>query len=113
MENGEDKKYLPVKLKKGGEASGSSLVDTGELKLLAEYVDNLLNRAAEEILDGSIECSPYYKNDNDNACLYCEYHPVCTFDEASGDRRSFARKIKPSDVWEELKNPKFGTQNAE
>jgi ATP-dependent helicase/nuclease subunit B len=99
MENGESKKYLPIKYTKDGVAAGDSLVSATQVALLSEHVANMLRGASLEILDGSIDCSPYYKNDADNACMYCEYHPVCGFDESLGDKRKFVRKLKTDEVW--------------
>jgi ATP-dependent helicase/nuclease subunit B len=102
MEAGEEKKYLPVKLTKEGAISGDSLVTTKQIEVLSEHVDRMLRGAAGEILEGGIECRPYYKSDKDNACLYCEYRSVCGFDEESGDRRRFIRKLKPAEAWGQL-----------
>ena len=102
MENGGEKRYLPVKLTKESGVTGDSLVSGAQMGLLSKHVGNMLSAAASEILGGSIECRPYYKNENDNACLYCEYHSVCSFDEEAGDRRRFVRKMKPAEIWETL-----------
>ena len=104
MENGAEKKYLPVKYAKDGSATGDSLATSEQISLLSTHVNNMLRRAAEEILDGSIDCKPYYKNINDNACRYCEYSTVCAFDEDMGDRRRFIPKMRAADVWEALEN---------
>ena len=102
MENGDAKTYLPVSVKKGG-ITGDSLVSPDQITLLSAHIIHMLRRAAGDILGGRIECIPYYKSEDSNACLYCEYRAVCAFDENSGDRRRFARKMKTSEVWEELK----------
>jgi len=102
MENGDEKKYLPVKLNKDGDITGDSLVTPEQIALLSKHISQMLCRAAGEILGGSIECSPYYKNINDNACMYCEYSAVCCFDEDEGDRRKFVPKMKAADFWERI-----------
>ena len=101
MENGDEKKYLPVKAAKD-EISGESLVSREQIGLLSGYIGYMLNRAAGNILSGTIECMPYYKNEDNNACLYCEYHAVCAFDENAGDRRRFVRAMKTGEVWETM-----------
>jgi ATP-dependent helicase/nuclease subunit B len=103
MENGESKKFLPIQKTKDGAAAGDSLVTSEQLSLLSEYIGSMLRGASGDILDGAIECSPYYKSAADNACIYCEYHSVCTFDEKLGDRRKFAHKLKPDEVWGALR----------
>ena len=101
MENGEEKKYLPVRLTKNG-ITGDSLVTPNQVATLSEHVFHMLQRAASDISNGKIDCIPYYKSPEDNACLYCEYHAVCAFDESSGDRRRLAWQLKARQVWEEL-----------
>jgi len=102
MENSEVKRYLPVKQSKTGDITGDSLVSREQIGLLSMHVEKMLSGAVEEILSGGIECSPYYKSDNDNACLYCEFHTICAFDEGLGDKRRFIRKMKTGEVWEKL-----------
>ena len=102
MENSDIKKFLPVKQSKDGGLKGDSLVNTRQIACLSEHIDMMLTRAADEILNGRIECYPYYKNDNDNACLYCQYKTICGFDEDCGDKRNFARNMSAGEVWEEL-----------
>ena len=101
MENGGENKYLPIKVTSSGVA-GDSLVDEDQIALLSEYVEHMLSLAAEEILSGRIECNPYYKSKEKNACLYCEYHAICAFDENAGDKRRYYSKMKTSEVWEAL-----------
>ena len=102
MEGSDEKKYLPVKTLKDGSLGGDSLVSAKQIVLLSQHVGHMMRSAAESILSGSIECSPYYKNPADNACLYCEYHAVCGFDEESGDKRRFMQKLNAGEVWEKL-----------
>ena len=104
MENSGDKKYLPVKTSKDGAMSGESLVSTGQVEILSNHVNKMLQRASDDILSGGIECSPYYKSDNDNACLYCEYHAVCGFDESAGGRRRYVPAMKANEVWEAMRS---------
>ena len=99
MENGPEKKYLPVKTLKDGSFSGNSLISEGQIELLSDHVENMMRRAVGEILCGVIDCKPYYKNDRENACNFCDYRAVCRFDEDSGDRPGYARKLKAGEVW--------------
>jgi ATP-dependent helicase/nuclease subunit B len=101
MENG-DKKYLPVKYTKDGDLKGDNLVSAEQVGRLSAHVSHMLRSAVAEILGGGIECIPYYKNTMDNACLYCQYRAICRFDEDTGDRPRFARKMKTDEVWDAL-----------
>jgi len=103
MEKGEIKRFLPVKNDtKSGGFTGDGLVNAKQVEMITNYVKHLQSLATKEILDGDIECDPYYKGDSDNACLYCEYHTVCCFDETTGDKRRFIRKLKPSEIWDTM-----------
>jgi ATP-dependent helicase/nuclease subunit B len=99
MESGENKKYLPVKYDKDGIAKGDSLVNSQQTELLSKHVENMLFKAAREILGGEIKRSPHYKSADDNTCRYCEYHSICGFDEDMGDRRRFVQKVSTEEVW--------------
>jgi ATP-dependent helicase/nuclease subunit B len=102
MEYGEEKNYLPVKLSKDSLFTGNGLVNTAQLELLSEHVNEMLKRATMNIRNGDCECRPYYKSEMDNACSFCEYHTVCGFDEEMGDKRRFTGKMKIEEVWEQL-----------
>jgi len=99
MESGEAKKYLPVRTKKDGSFTGNSLVSKDQIALLSKHVDNMMNNAKYNIKNGYNECNPYYKNENDNACVYCEFHSVCKFDESMGDKYQFIGKKSSEEVW--------------
>jgi len=102
MEKGDIKKYIPVKFNKDGAAAGDSLIDADQFALLSKHVDRKLRLAMDDILGGGIECIPYYRSENDNACLYCDYNAVCGFDEDTGDRRRFAGKQKADEIWKAM-----------
>jgi len=105
MESGAEKRYLPLKLTKDGELSGDSLLSENQSSLLSGHISKMLKDAAAEILDGDIKCNPYYKSENNNACLYCEYHAVCAFDAGrDASSRRYVRKMRTSEIWETLGN---------
>ena len=101
MENGEKKKYLPVRLLKNGDYKGDGLLANERIGMLSKHVDHMLRKAASEILDGTIDCRPGYIAGKD-ACDSCDYKPVCAFDENAGDKRNFMPRMKPGDVWKAL-----------
>ena len=98
MENGEQKKYLPIGINKSGEFTGDSLIGFSELKLLLRYVGHKLNEAMHNILEGDIKCEPY-RSTRENACAFCQFHCVCGFDEGLGDRRRYHRNMKVAEFW--------------
>ena len=104
MEKGTVKEYLPVKTTKDGELTGSSLITPRQFELLSAHVDKMLHNAKENIQTGNNACIPYFKSDNDNACIYCDYHTICGFDEELGDKHKFIEKISDDDIWKLLEN---------
>ena len=102
MERGEEKKYLPVRYTKTGIKLGDSFISEEQTELLSGYVSHMLRRAGKEILAGSIECTPYYANENDHACTYCDYKSVCAFDPENGDNHNIMHPMKPHEAWEKL-----------
>jgi len=107
MENGGEKRYLPVKRTKDGDFTGDSLIDSEQVGLLSGHISRMLGGAAAEILEGDVDCIPLYKSESDNACNYCDFHSVCAFDDEAGDKRRFVRKLKSAEIWETLRSRKF------
>ena len=101
MENGGIKKYLPVKIDSNGEFTGDSVMSSSEASLLSRHVERKLNEVRCCVLEGDIRCEPF-KSPKENACTYCEFHPVCGFDEELGDRWRYHRNMKAADFWEEI-----------
>ena len=99
MENSDVKEYLPVKVNKDGVLTGDSLVSQKQLSILSEHVRNMLENAKTQIRNGNISCFPYFKSDVDNACCFCEFSTVCSFDEEQGDKRLFVSKKKAEEIW--------------
>ncbi len=72
---------VPVERKKDGSYSASSSVISKEdYQVVSDFVSHKIRTFGREILDGSIEISPYEQGSK-NACTYCDYKNVCGFDE--------------------------------
>ncbi|MCL2249872.1 MAG: PD-(D/E)XK nuclease family protein [Oscillospiraceae bacterium] len=105
MESGEVKKFLPVEKSRKKDSPtefGKNFVSNTQMDKLFNHVDYMMESAKNEILGGVVDCKPYYKNETDNACTYCEYLSVCGFDETRGDTRKYAPKLSPEEVWSAL-----------
>ncbi|MDR0952299.1 MAG: PD-(D/E)XK nuclease family protein [Oscillospiraceae bacterium] len=102
MERGESPQYLPLKYDKSGQLTSSSPVASREqLSALRGHVEARLLEFAKACSGGSIEAAPYYRGENDKACLYCPYTAICRFDETRDSVRRLM-KIKPEEFWERL-----------
>lgn len=101
MERGDEKKYIPVRLTADG-PDGDSLAAAGQLERLRAHIDAMLLEIAGNVRRGAIQAEPYFKNENDNACLICDYYEACLFSEADGDRRRYLRRLKTDEAWRRL-----------
>ena len=102
MESGSSKRYLPLRLLKSGTYKGKALVSASQLRLLSRHIDETLLKAFYGIRSGKAEASPYYKDQIDNACLYCDYHAFCAFDDDLEDRKNVVYSKKTQEIWREL-----------
>ena len=104
MEPGEEKRFLPVRLKKDGGWSAASLRYLASLEqfgMLGRYIDDTLRQMAEELRAGSVAADPWFKNARDNACAYCDYAKACLFDEGRDGWR-VRTTLSPEEAWERI-----------
>ncbi len=97
MEHGETKKFIPVTIKKG-EIKGDNLATAERMQTLSEHVEKVLKDMATELKNGSIDAQPFYKNETDNYCIFCEYSTTCNFNEKK-DKRRYITKKKTDEAW--------------
>lgn len=101
-EHGEDKRYIPVRFKKGV-ASADDVASAARLGLLARHIEKNLNEMARELRGGSVAADPYYKGQQENACVNCDYFDACHFsDGENGESCRYLEKLKPEKVWSML-----------
>lgn len=103
MSHGESGKYLPLRFTKNGMVTGESLTSLERLGYLAKHVDRLVKRIGREISDGYIDASPFYRNPQDNACVFCRYKNACRFSESGGDKVRYLKKLTSEEVWANIK----------
>lgn len=78
--------YLPVKLKKDGEISGSeSLMPLDGFKALLTTVEENIRQIGDEIKRGNASANPLKQKGRD-ACQYCKMRPICRKSNKGGDR---------------------------
>ena len=102
MENGPDKRFIPVRFGKNG-PQGDALVTAERFGALSRFIDKTLKELAAELRAGSVEADPWFKNARDNACAFCDYRDACLFDEA-GDCRRPVTNLKAAEAWETIEN---------
>ena len=97
-EKGEDKRYIPVKLKGGSAVDGVASME--KLGLLSRHIRGCLTDMAAELHRGSIAADPYYRSQTETACLNCDYFDACHFSEGeNGEQSRFLPHIKDEKIW--------------
>ncbi len=95
-------RYLPLRVNKSGDLSGS-LASAAQLGKLGRYVDKLLRDIAGEIRGGVIDADPCCHTEEDSPCRYCDWAPACHFqDGRDGDRLHYILPVKPGEFWQEI-----------
>ena len=98
-EHGEDKRYIPLKFR-GGKVREDSLATAERLGLLSRHIRGTLAGMAGELHRGSVAADPYYRSQQENACLNCEYFAACYFsDGENGESSRYMPKLSENKVW--------------
>lgn len=91
---------FPVGIKRDGSFYSSSPVfNESQFSLLTDYLNRVFMEAGEEIVAGNVTIEPYRDNAI-TACTFCEYKPVCKFDnQLSGNNYRSLPKVSEDDIW--------------
>lgn len=98
MEPGENPSRC-YSLKKDGTPTGD-LADREQMKLLQNYVFDILAQLVEDIASGDVTANPYTRGTSHNACTYCPYDPICH--SATVEKRRNYQKMTAKDFWQAL-----------
>ena len=95
-------RYLPLRVNKHGDISGS-LASAAQLGKLGRYVETLLHDISREIRQGNIDADPCCHSENDVPCQYCDWSSACHFrDGRDGDRLNYILPVKTEEFWQAL-----------
>ncbi len=98
-EQGEDKKYIPVKFR-SGKPSAESLASLERMGILQQHIGRTLRGMARQLRQGSIAADPYYRSQQENACLNCDYYDACHFSNGQdGESCRYMPKLSGEKVW--------------
>ena len=101
-ERGADKQYIPVKFKNGSPGA-DGVASLARMGLLARHIKKSLGEMAEQLRQGSIAADPYYRGQQENACVNCDYFDACHFaDGENGESCRYLARLKPDKVWSML-----------
>ena len=96
-EKGEDKRYIPVKAGRGKAGSIATLAQLGQL---SGHLRKTLTQMAATLHRGGIAADPYYRSQQETACLNCDYLEACYFsDGEDGERCRYMPKYDASRIW--------------
>lgn len=99
-ESGSDKRYIPIKMRYGKPVE-DSIASAEKLGILNRHIENSLKQMASGIRRGSIAADPFYRSQQENACLNCDFAEACHFSNGSnGESCRFMPKLKPEKVWQ-------------
>ena len=98
-EKGADKRYIPVKFKHGV-PTAEGVASLEQLGLLGRHIRGSLGEMARELHRGSIAADPFYRSQQENACLHCDYFDACHFAEGeNGEQSRYMPKLTDGRVW--------------
>ena len=80
-----------------------TLAEVEQLDQLDDYLDRVLEGAAEQLSLGNIDADPYWHDKEKNACRYCDYAAACHFEEGCGDKVRRRKALSAGEFWELLK----------
>ncbi len=96
-------RFLPLKVKKDGTITGSALASAENLGRLGKHIQKILNDIGKELAEGSIASDPFWKGEQKNACMFCDYAAACQFEERRGtDCRRWLRHMEAPDFWDSI-----------
>jgi len=99
-EQGNEKLYIPIKMRYGKPVT-DSIASVEKLGLLNRHIEKTLKQMAAGLRRGSIAADPYYKSQQENACLNCDYFEACHFSDGSnGENCRYTPKLKAEQVWQ-------------
>jgi len=92
-------KRLSCKSGKDGALSGD-IADREQLRMLKDYVFQVLRKLVGDIASGNVDPNPYCRGSSHDACTYCPYKAVCHFAVVAG-RRNY-KTMTAQRFWEEI-----------
>lgn len=99
MEPNECPQRLCYTVRKDGTLSGD-LADREQLRLLEEYVFQVLADLVEDISSGNVMPNPYTRGTAHNACTFCPYGTICHASTVE-ERRNY-KMMTAQKFWEEV-----------
>lgn len=106
---------VPVEFKKDGAFSARSQVaDSSQWEVLRTSVRSQIRRIGKRIVDGDVAITPY-RLDRRSPCTYCDYRPVCHFDNQieGNSYQSLSKSGSKEELWQRLSEGAKGGIHSE
>ena len=104
----EQPRYLPLRVSRDGDISGS-IASAAQLGKLSRYVEKLLHEIAREVRDGNIDADPCCRSEEDSYCQFCDWASACHFqDGRDRDHLHYIRPVTPEEFWSQLDETEGG-----
>ena len=85
---------------RSGKPSAESLASLERMGLLQQHIGRTLRGMARQLRQGSIAADPYYRSQQENACLNCDYYEACHFaQDQNGESCRYMPKLSGEKVW--------------
>jgi ATP-dependent helicase/nuclease subunit B len=104
LNQGNKSAVIPVEFKKDGTFSARSQVaNQSEWEVLRGSVRSQIRRIGKRIIDGDVAVTPY-RLDKRSPCTYCDFRPVCHFDnQVEGNPyQSLSKAASREELWHRL-----------
>lgn len=101
---GGNSSIIPVAVNKNGtyKKGTQSVISEVSYEKLMQFAQKKAKEIGEKIVQGEIEISPF-KNGDVIPCLYCDFHPICRFDETNNKfKYRYLRKIADEEFWKKI-----------
>ncbi len=101
-EHGEEQRYIPLRFRYG-KPDSNSIASLERMGLLSRHIKNYLVEMAGQLRRGSIAADPFYRSQQENACLHCDFFSACHFaDGENGEHCRFQPKLSADVVWNRM-----------
>ncbi len=92
--------FSGFKADRSGNLKGN-LATPAQFDRLRRHVERTVGRMTDEITRGQLEANPFWRQEEDSACKWCEYHSVCHVDSGEIPQRRL-KKIEGAEFWAAL-----------
>lgn len=102
-EHGEDKLYIPLRIKRGGKPDEGSFATSARMGQLYRHIRKTLADMSAELRSGAIEANPCRIGSGRLSCETCDFFDACHFADGEGGEKSRALpRLSAEQVWELL-----------